>query len=127
MRVSRTWGEFRQRLPVGEWPDIRRQLADPDDDPDDDARVRWEDDDAPFTQDQIPGQDTGDYPPVRSEWLGDADDFPDALTRAYHEVVLASPYRAIHWQIPEECADSVAMTLRQWGHVVEPTEFLEFC
>lgn len=71
--------------------------------------------------------DDGDYPPVRSEWLGQAEDFPNVLIKAHHETLVASPYRAVHWQIPEECAESVAATLREWGYLVERTDFLEFC
>ena len=127
MRAASTWGEFRRLLPAGEWARLREELFHAEDEVEDERRRRWEDDNTPLQRDHLPGYDDGDYPPVRSEWLGQAEDFPNVLIKAHHETLVASPYRAVHWQIPEECAESVAATLREWGYLVERTDFLEFC
>ena len=124
LRDSCSWAELRVRLPVGAWPQIKEMVDDPDADEED--RIRWDKDTAPYAISQIPDAEYGDYPPVRSEWLGELEGFMEALERAYTEVTLAAPYREVHWQVPPELAEDVAARLRQWGHVVERTDFLEF-
>lgn len=126
LRESDTWGEFRRRLPAGEWPVIAWQLSSGDDEEDDEDRSRWKDDDAPFIRDHVRGIDDC-YPPVRSEWLGQLEDFPNVLTNAHNQVLVASPFHPVHWQIPAECAEMVAAFLREGGYLVERADFLEFC
>jgi hypothetical protein len=127
IRASTTWGEFRRHLPAGEWARLREELFLAEDEVEDEHRSRWEDDNAPLLSEHLPGYDDGEYPPVRSEWLGSVEDFPNVLIKAHHETLAASPYRSVNWQIPEACAASVAATLREWGYLVEQADFLEFC
>ena len=51
---AKTWGEFRDKLPYGEW---QRELQD--------RCEEYPADDAPFHRDMVPGCADGDYP----EWL----------------------------------------------------------
>jgi hypothetical protein len=127
IRDSSTWGELRRLLPAGEWLALTHDLFEREDEMEDEDRSHWENDDAPLRRDDLPRYDSGEYPPVRSEWLGNAEDFPNALIKAHNQTLIASPFRSVHWQIPEECAESVAATLREWGYLVELADFLEFC
>ena len=77
-------------------------------------------------RDRVRGIDDS-YPPVRSEWLGQLEDFPNALIKAHNEVLVGSPFHPVHWQIPAECAETVAAFLREGGYLVERADFLEFC
>jgi hypothetical protein len=127
LRESDTWGEFRRRLPAGEWPAIAQQLAWEDDDlEEDEARSQWQDDNAPFVRKLVQGVEDS-YPPVRSRWLGNPEDFPNVLIKAHNEVLAFSPYHPVHWQIPAACAEAVAAMLREGGYLVERADFLEFC
>ena len=126
LRESDTWGEFRRRLPAGEWPAIAERLSWEEDEVEDEDRSHWEDDNAPFNRTLVQGIDDS-YPPVRSEWLGNLEDFPNAVITAYNEVLAFSPYHPVHWQIPAERAEAVAAMLREGGYLVERADFLEFC
>ena len=126
LRESDTWGEFRRRLPAGEWPAIAERLFLREDEVEDEDRSHWEDDNTPFMRDLVQGSDDS-YPPVRSEWLGQLEDFPNVLIKAHNEVLVASPFHPVHWQIPAECAEMVAAFLREGGYLVERADFLEFC
>ena len=126
LRESNTWGEFRRRLPAGEWPAIAERLPLGEDEVEDEDRSHWEDDNAPFMRDLVQGIDDS-YPPVRSEWLGNLEDFPNVLIKAHNEVLVFSPCHPVHWQIPAECAEAVAAMLREGGYLVERADFLEFC
>jgi len=126
LRESDTWGDFRRRLPAGEWAAIAERISYGDDEADDEDRSRWKDDDAPFLRERVQGIDDS-YPPVRSEWLGQLEDFPNVLIKAHNEVLVASPFHPVHWQIPAECAEMVAAFLREGGYLVERADFLEFC
>lgn len=125
LRESDTWGEFRRRLPAGEWPAIAERLSWEEDGAEDEDRSHWEDDNAPFNRALVQGIDDS-YPPVRSEWLGNLEDFPNVLIKAYNEVVAFTPYHPVHWQIPAERAEAVAALLREGGYLVERADFLEF-
>jgi len=127
LRGPSTWGELRRLLPAAEWSRLTEQLFLAEDEVEPEDRSHWEDDDAPLDRDRLPGYIHGDYPLVHSEWLGKVEDFPNALIKAHYAVLFASPYRSVHWQIPAECAETVAATLRERGYLVERAEFLEFC
>ena len=53
LRESDTWGEFRRRLPAGEWPAIAERLFLGEDEVEDEDRRPWEDDNAPFMRDLV--------------------------------------------------------------------------
>lgn len=109
LRESKTWGEFRDRLPFGEW---ERELE-----------YRFEEvpgDDAPFHRDMVPGYADGDYP----EWLRRSalEWFPPDLIEKYAVPIEFSVFNGEALEIPANKADKIAAELRAMGHRVERTD-----
>ena len=105
---SKTWGEFRANLPVGEWA---ANMA-----------AHFEDiplDDEPFDANAVPGYLDGDYPQwlrqVAFKWL------PQDLIEQYGEVQ-TSVLNGDFLDIPVEKLDQVVDALRALGHEVSPTD-----
>jgi hypothetical protein len=126
LNEARTWGEFREALPPGEWEEIEHRLFLAEDEVEEEDRSRWEDDDAPFERYRVSGVDDSDYPLVDPEWLGDVEELPNALIKAHAKILLALAPRFIHWHMSSECADPAAGMLRHWGYAVEEADYLEF-
>jgi hypothetical protein len=130
LEESKTWGEFKSRLPEGEWDTVEERLSEhygyPDDGEDDEAdedRPRWEDACAPFSAEEIPGFSDGDYPPWLQQCL---DEVLPAEVLAQYAERKSSIFNGDFWFIPNERADEVAEALRQRGYEVEEAGFLRF-
>ena len=109
LRESKTWGEFRARLPFGEW---ERELE-----------YRFEvvpADDAPFDRFMVPGYGDGDYP----EWLRRSalDWFPPSLIEKYAGSVEETILNGEALELPAGKAEEIAADLRAMGHRVERTD-----
>lgn len=104
---SKTWAEFKQNLPAGEWEDLESRLDD-------------ELEDGPFTADAIPGHADGDYP----EWLRQSqlDWFPEELIEKYSGEVGLTTLNGEVLDLPADRADEIADDLRALGHTVERTD-----
>lgn len=109
LRESKTWGEFRARLPFGEW---ERELE-----------YRFEEvpaDDAPFHRDMVPGYAQGDYP----EWLRKSalEWFPPELIEKYAGSLEYTMLNGEALELPASRAEEIAADLRAMGHRVERTD-----
>lgn len=105
---SKTWGQFRASLPVGEWEE---NLADCFEDVPADAEA--------FSADDVPGYADGDYP----QWLMQTqlDWFPPELIARYGERQ-DSVLNGEMLELPAGQAEVVAAELRALGHTVEETD-----
>lgn len=110
LRESSTWGEFRAKLPDGEWEDYLQYCFEGDG-PADDAR---------FHRDMVPGYIDGDYP----EWLrGSAVEwFPPGLIEKYGGSVDSTVLNGEALDLPAGAADEIAADLRAIGHTVTRTD-----
>jgi hypothetical protein len=106
---STTWGQFRAKLPTGEW---EQKFGD-------DFDEDWADD-KPFEADCAPGHGDGDYP----EWLlqSQLDWFPHELIEKYGGTRRGTALNGDALELPADRADEIAEDLRAMGHTVERTD-----
>lgn len=104
LRTARTWGEFAQSLPEGEWAEVLERLEEVPDPA------------APFDADEVPGHADGDYP----TWLGArmVDIFPAEVVTKYG-VRIDSVLNGEAIELPWSQAEDIAADLRRLGHRVE--------
>jgi hypothetical protein len=110
LRQSTTWGEFRAKLPEGEWEDVLQYCFD-EDPPADDAR---------FHRDIVPGYADGDYP----EWLRSSalEWFPASLIEKHGGWVDTTVLNGDALELPAGKAEAIAEDLRAMGHRVERSD-----
>ena len=111
LETSETWGEFKRKLPDGEWAKIVESYdCDSDDAPADDE---------PFDALQVWGYADGDYPDwlqqVMLEW------FPRDLIDKYGGEIWSSVHNGDALSLPGEKAEEIADDLRSRGNKVERT------
>lgn len=107
LHQSKTWGEFKDKLPQGEWENLESQLEGPPDD-------------EPFAADNVPGHADGDYP----KWLRQSqlDWFPKDLIEKYDGETTPTTLNGWVLDLPGENVDEIADDLRALGHKVERTD-----
>lgn len=115
LRTARTWGEFKQLMPVKEYQKIRRQF-----DEQGEPRPRLDED---FSSEYVAGVPDGDYPP----WLQAEMEriIPRDILRQFGKsetTHLNGPY----WHIPEAQIEPMATALRKRGFKVIKAEHLPF-
>ena len=104
LRTARTWGEFAQSLPEGEWAELLERLEEAPDAA------------APFDADEVPGHADGDYP----TWLAArmVDIIPtDVVTKYGSRFDSVLNGEAV--ERPWAQADEIAADIRRLGHRVE--------
>lgn len=108
--TSRTWGEFRSKLPQGEWEDQFQDVFEGDATTDDDS----------FEPDSTPGFADGDYP----EWLraSQLDWFPEELIEKYGGTLCRTMLNGDALDLPADKAQQIADDLRAMGHRVQRTD-----
>ena len=104
LRTARTWGEFAQSLPEGEWAEVLERLEEVPDPA------------APFDADEVPGHADGDYP----TWLGArmVDILPAEVGTKYGARI-DSVLNGEAIELPWAQAEDIAADLRRLGHRVE--------
>jgi hypothetical protein len=121
---SMTWGEFRKRLPAGEYQKLYEDRF--SDDPDileesEDAREPA--DDEPFSAEYLPGYSDGDYPP----WVA-----PEQGRYLPREVLKEFATRGntsvngSFWRLDTDQATSIVERLTNLGYKVERRDDLKF-
>ena len=112
LHAANTWGEFKTKLPAGEW---ERWIEQTYDEPPDDDQL--------FEADDVPGYSDRDYPP----WLAQEQLswFPDELIAKYDGEIGFTTLNGPNLNLPADAAEEIAEDLRQMGHTVEETD-LEF-
>jgi hypothetical protein len=103
---SRTWGQFRTRIPAWAWDDVRRALK---------GEERDVTDNEPFSQEDVPGVVDGDFPP----WLQaeQADFLPWEILLEYGRrewAVLNGPF----WHFDPADVDEIVADIREAGYQV---------
>ena len=104
LRTARTWGEFAQSLPEGEWAEVLERLEEVPDPA------------APFDADEVPGHADGDYP----TWLAArmVDILPAEVVTKYGARI-DSVLNGEAIELPWAQAEDIAANLRRLGHRVE--------
>jgi len=120
---SSTWGEFRQRLPVGEYQNLFAEQfsSDPEIIAEDDS-AREPADDEGFPGD-VPGYSDGDYPPWLAPEQGrylPADVLKEFATREQ------SSLNGGFWRVDVSRLESIVERLASLGYQVERREDLKF-
>lgn len=104
MKTAKTWGEFIDLLPEGEWNSLREDL--------DSKQKRKE----RFSMESIPSFSDGDYPP----WLqAEADRCIPAVVLEEFGLRNDSRFNGQFWQFPAEIEQPLLARLRQLGFGVE--------
>lgn len=111
LRESSTWGEFRRKLPKGEWERYIEVVYEPVPEKD------WS-----FKPDDVPGHADGDYPP----WLAQEQLrwFPQELISKYDGEIGTSVLNGPSLNLPAENADQIADALRAMGYSVDETNLV---
>lgn len=121
---SATWGEFRKRMPAGEYQRLYEDIYSSDPEvlaEDEDAREPR--DDEPFSH-EVPGYSDGDYPP----WL--AQQQHRYLPRDVLEEFATEDSSALNgpfWRIDPARTELIVERLRGLGYKVERRDDLKFC
>lgn len=104
LKTARTWGEFAQSLPEGEWAEVLERLEEVPDPA------------APFDADEVPGHTDGDYP----TWLAArmVDILPGEVVTKYGARI-DSVLNGEAIELPWAQAEDIAADLRRLGHRVE--------
>jgi hypothetical protein len=114
---SKTWGEFRRRLPAGEYEKLFAEVFGTD--PDAIAKDEYAQepaDDAEFSSDFVPGYCDGDYPP----WLATRQHryLPAEVLREFGRQE-SSVLNGLFWQLDPAKAELIVTRLRSLGYTVE--------
>jgi hypothetical protein len=124
IKESTTWGEFRKRMPAGEYQRLYEDIFSSDPDviaEGEDAREPA--DKEPFTSDCVPGYSDGDYPP----WLAQEQDLylPSELLREF--ATRADTFiNGSFWRLDPKNVALVVERLRVLGYQAERREDLKF-
>jgi hypothetical protein len=110
LKESRTWGEFRQRLPVAAWEDFGEALEE---------YGRDAGDEEPFSIDEFPIASDGDFPP----WLQteQAHVLPSEILEEYG-TLKSSMLNGHFWALDPEREQEILMALRGLGYEVLDSE-----
>ena len=110
MRESKTWGEFRAKLPDGEWENYFQEYFEG-------SGTTYE---QSFSHDCAPGAADGDYP----KWLLQAqlEWFPEELIEKYGGSLRRTILNGDALELPADKAKEMAADLRAMGHEVEETD-----
>ena len=122
---SKTWGEFRRLLPEGEWGFLCNQLmscAGWHERNDEQPELNWQDDEAPFDANVIPGF-LLDYPRWAQQHIGKIIP-PSVLKRHGTLTPAANRNQGAFWVIPVEKTHPLVNELRRRGYHVEGAQFL---
>jgi hypothetical protein len=108
LNTANTWGEFRAKLPEGEWEE---NLGDRFDESPPDGE--------PFDAGAVPGHLDGDYP----QWLRQTmlKWFPQSLIDKYGDIQ-TSVLNGDFLDLPAAKVEEIAADLRAMGHTVDMTE-----
>jgi hypothetical protein len=121
---SRTWGEFRRRMPAGEYQRLYKEIFSTDPDVIAEAEdAREPADEEPFTSDRVPGFSDGDYPP----WLAPEQDsyLPSELLREL--ATRADTFlNGSFWRLDPKNVALIVERLSVLGYRVERREDLKF-
>lgn len=112
LQDAKTWGQFREMLPEGEWASIRRMVK------------RIPNERTAFEgYEDIPAASDGDYPPWLQQQLADV--LPAIILDRFAEQK-SSAVNGLYWHIDWDKADQVAEALRELGLKVSPADELKF-
>jgi hypothetical protein len=130
LEKATTWGEFRYRLPEGEWNQIVDTVAsahelplyDADEHAGEDI-VRWDLNDTSFRFEDIPGALDGDYP----EWLQQSMDevLPDDILSRWASKK-SSMFNGSYWHIDPPAEEGIVRHLKLLGFDVRRADHLKF-
>ena len=124
IQESTTWGEFRKRMPAGEYQRLYEEIFSSDPDVLAEAEeAREPADDKPFTSGCVPGFSDGDYPP----WLAPEQDayLPSELLREF--ATRADTFvNGSFWRLDPKNVALIVERLRVLGYRVERREDLKF-
>jgi hypothetical protein len=121
---SKTWGEFRSRLPLGEYQSLYADVYTSDPEVvERDADAREPRNDEQFSCDYVPGFSDGDYPP----WLATEQHrfLPEDVLKAFGTRE-TSPINGLFWSINAEKLEEVLGALRARGYEVVERQDLKF-
>ena len=108
LKTAKTWGEFRAKLPDGEWEANLEDFFD-----------ESPPDEEPFDAGEVPGHLDGDYP----QWLRQTmlEWFPPELIDKYGDIQ-TSVLNGEFLDLPADKAEEIVADLRAMGHTVTPTD-----
>jgi hypothetical protein len=121
---SNSWGEFRKRLPAGEYHALfEGQFSTDPEEIEEDEDLREPDDDDGFTSECVPGYSDGDYPPWLAQEQGKylpAEILEEFATR--EQSVINGGF----WRVDAAWAQLIIERLTSLGYKIEEREDLKF-